>query len=161
MKYLRLLVILFILTLFVIGCSKNPKTELQVTFSEHPSGGIYVSTLSSVVKARIKFTEGKKFLFVSDGSPKPINLTIEWWAESLDRAHKVVYKSEVHTIESDDYMTITTSISAPDNMVFLGYFKAKAVWQDDEGSHFLNSGIAECTVGGLAKPSMFPCVKAN
>ena len=100
MKFKNILSLIAIIAMIMIGCSKDSKTKLIVSFTQHPYGGYRVSSVSAQFRGKLDFTEGKKFIFFSEGDPKPITATVEWWWENYYHENqKMIERSEEHTSE--------------------------------------------------------------
>ena len=62
MKFKNILSLIAIIAMIMIGCSKDSKTKLIVSFTQHPYGGYRVSSVSAQFRGKLDFTEGKKFI---------------------------------------------------------------------------------------------------
>ena len=130
--------------LFLAGCSRTkPKTTLDINFSQHPSGGHNVSSVSAQFRGRLDFTKGKG-IFQSKGSPKSITVTVEWWWENAYGANAQKIESSSVTFYSESYSTQSTYHSASPGYVLLNYWWVKIRWSDDDGSHRIESSKAHC-----------------
>ena len=155
-KFKNTLSLIALIAMIMIGCSKDPKTELIVSFTQHPSGGYGVDSVSAQFTGKLDFTAGKKFIFFSEGDPKPITATVEWWWVNYYHENQKKVETETQIFNSENYSTRSTVYKARPGNVLLNYYWVKIHWTDDEGSHSTESVKAYCSYGSLQKHFIVP-----
>ena len=156
MKFKNVLSLIALIAMITVGCSKDPKTKLIISFTQHPSGGDGVSSVSTQFRGKLDFTKGKKFIFFSEGDPKPITATVEWWWENYYHQNQEMIKTETQIFNSESYSTRSTIFNAGSGYVLLNYFWVKIHWTDDEGSYSIESDKAYCSFAPQQKNFIVP-----
>jgi hypothetical protein len=120
----------------ITSCDKDDETTptvLSLNVKTQPEGGRSVNSVSC------EFTGS---LNVSD---KSVQVTVEWWWESLDHENSKLMNSEQVTFSSVNSTSKSTVHSAASGYILLNYYWVKFKWTDDNGSHEIESGKAYCT----------------
>lgn len=135
MKHIKQIFLIFIIFFPVVllnSCKKEiEKTVLLLYVSKNPDAG----SLNSEQTAEIS---GKILGFV-----KEIDVVIEWYWEDRYHENLKLLSNETVVFNSYEEMSITTQIELLDHE-FLSYYWIEVSWQDDDGSHMLESGKAYC-----------------
>lgn len=110
--------LVFIIMMLIAGCVES---DLDIMFIEQPVGGKNVSRLSCIFEGSV----------INGGQ---ITTTIQWWStDSLDTNARLE-QEESHTFDGESYEQITTSLTAPSDEVFEGYFWVSIVWSQNDNT---------------------------
>ncbi len=118
------------------GCSIPAVTtpgaarSAQVTVTEDPEGGFYVTKLSCTFEA--VETSG-------DAGVSPVTLRVKWVAPCG------VHKIETFQFAGGEQTYVTTYSEAGGSYIGKTFW-VEITWEDAEGSHQIESAAAECTV---------------
>jgi len=149
MKKLFYFLAVFGFIFLITSCDKDDdetvvkKATLDLTVKTQPEGGKSVNSVNC------------EFTGAVSTSNKSIQVTVEWWWESLDHSNSKIMNSEQVTFSSTSATSKSTVYKAGTGYILLNYYWVKFKWTDDDGSHEMESGKAYCT-NGYKSSMLFP-----
>ena len=139
MKKIIIIILAVVTFSLFTTCQKDKtpaETNLSVSFTQQPSGGAQVNTVSV------------RFAGTISGNVQPVAVTVEWWWEDGYHSNAKLKSSAEYTFNSS---STTTKSNFPTylwkcfNYILLNYYWVKISWTDDSGSHLIESSKAYCT----------------
>ena len=124
------------------GIIRPEETLVEIEFISQPQGGSDLTSIQAVFEAELDYDEGG--FRPGDDTPDSVTIRCEWWWHDASGSNLTFVKADSFMISDEDDYEFTTRVTTTAGHVLIDYFWVEISWEDDDGTHQLNSDKALC-----------------